>query len=517
MVTTTVRATYRTLALLLTCVALALGAAGVASAQEDEGGLIDTLTDIATKPCDTAGQLIEDAGAGMLAGKVLEHGCRGTPVGAVETGQDVAEAGAGAAGEVAESAVGGVFDKIVQNAASSFGQMVIWSATLWMKFPTTSITQESLFARLQENTMWIQVVLLTASLMIAGGRMALARSTASSLEEAENALKTGARSVLAATLLSGVVITGGKAGDALAQWFVDEAMNNGDPLPILEKMTTVAAMTGPAGIHQGSMAILLLSILGILTSLIQVVFIVVRNMLLVLVVAFVPLAAASSGATVGRQSYDKLVGFIVALLLFKPVAALVLAIALWTGQSEDTGEQFIGLMLLVLGVLVLPTLIKLIVPAVSAAGMGPSALAVGGAAAAVGAKAGMAVASGGASAAGGAGAAGGGAGAGGMGSAPGPNAGSGSQPSSPPSFGGAAGGIGGGGGGMGSGGGGGTQGGENRGGGQPGGFGGAAVGGAGGSENRGGGNGPVAGEGNTFTGHVNPTPERGIGRHEVDQ
>ncbi len=505
----------RLLVVLLSGLVVLVLSAGLATAQEESeggGGVCGAVADVV------------DEGGGLLNG-VAEAGCDAAlsvlPGGmAGQAGGAAVEAAVGAGGELA----GSMFEKIVNSAANSFANAIIWSSTLWMDFPTATFTQEDLFSEIQANTMWLQIVLLTVSLMIAAGRLAMARSMASSYEEAENAIRTGAKSVLAATLLSGVVIAGGRAGDALANWFVDEASRGNDPIPILENVATAGVIMGAPGMKDSAMLVLVLSVLGILTSLIQILFIILRNMLLIVVVAVVPLAAAASGTQIGKQSYDKLVGFIVALLLFKPVAALVLAVALWTGQSDDPTLQFIGLLLLVLSVLVLPTLMKLVVPAVSAAGMGPSTLAVAAGGAALAGKAGAMIATGGASAAAGGGA-GAGASAGGMGGGMGggaaPTAGRAPTPPSSGGGGGAAGGAGGAGGG-GGGGGGGARGGQNSGGAASGAMVGAAAGPAGGQQGgapSGGasGGGPVAGSGGTFEGHVNPTPERGIGRHEVDQ
>lgn len=515
----------RALVLVLTAVLLSLGG-GTAAAQTSTpesatpsaptmlgGGckdLVDTVTGGAT------------SGNGLL-GAAAQVGCTAvsaTPVGAAVNGAGAAtEAGKGALNDMADSA----FGKIVDSAARSFSKAVIFSVELWLKFPTTAVTTESLFSRIQDNTMWIQVVLLTVSVMVVAGRLAMARSVAGSLEEGENALRSGAKVVAASTLMAAVVIAAGRAGDEFSVWIVKDAAGTDNPLPVMEKFTTASVVTG-RGFADAAVLVLILSILGILTSLIQIVFIIIRNMLLIVVVAVLPMSAAASGMSIGRQSYDKMVGFIVALLLFKPIAALIIAVALWTGQSDDEMQQFIGLMLLVLSVLVLPSLMKLIVPAVSAAGMGPSTLAVGAGAVAVGAKAGAMIATGGA--AGAAGSVGGAAGAGGAVTTGG---GGGPAAPTPPSPGGGTGGGGNVGGGAA---------GAQFGGGSSGvGTGGAPEGAARGSfagQGVGPGAGPVggspasggtAGPSSTGTGHsdqfyeahVNPTPERGLSRHEVEQ
>ena len=53
----------------------------------------------------------------------------------------------------------------------------------------------------------------------------------------------------------------------------------------------------------------------------------VRQAMLIVVVAVLPVAAAAGGTQVGQQSYHKLTAWIIAFLLFKPVAALAYGIA----------------------------------------------------------------------------------------------------------------------------------------------------------------------------------------------
>lgn len=101
--------------------------------------------------------------------------------------------------------------------------------------------------------------------------------------------------------------------------------------------------------------------------LISKVFCYLRAGLLPIMVGVAPVWAAMSWMETGRQAFGKVMGWLFAFLLYKPVAALVMATgsAIMVTATDGDDSQAITLMLTVSVIVLLPAMIKLIVPAVA--------------------------------------------------------------------------------------------------------------------------------------------------------
>lgn len=112
---------------------------------------------------------------------------------------------------------------------------------------------------------------------------------------------------------------------------------------------------------------LVLTIVMWLCNLISKVFCYLRAGLLPIMVGVAPMWAAMSWMETGRQAFGKVMGWLFAFLLYKPVAALVMAagcsIMVTAGSGDDS--QAITLMITISVIVLLPAMIRLIVPAVA--------------------------------------------------------------------------------------------------------------------------------------------------------
>lgn len=112
---------------------------------------------------------------------------------------------------------------------------------------------------------------------------------------------------------------------------------------------------------------LVLTIVMWFCNLISKVFCYLRAGLLPIMVGVAPMWAAMSWTETGRQAFGKVMGWLFAFLLYKPVAALVMAagcsIMVTAGAGDDS--QAITLMLTISVIVLLPAMIRLIVPAVA--------------------------------------------------------------------------------------------------------------------------------------------------------
>ncbi|RBL98919.1 hypothetical protein C1H84_16920 [Glutamicibacter soli] len=227
-----------------------------------------------------------------------------------------------------------------------------------------------------------------------------------------------------------------KASDEFSRWIVERS--TGGDVDLTQMLTSGTALLASPG------TAFLLFILLLLGAVINLLFMYFRDVMFLILSAFIVVLAAGSGSEQGRQAWRKANGWLVALLLFKPVAAGIysLGFRMLVQGSAPEGEEatvteamhstLIALLILLLAALALPALIKFIVPAAGVgagafsggaalgagvtlaagaavlAGTGGAAAAAGGAGAAAGSGSGAAAAGGGSTAAG---AAGGGAGA----------------------------------------------------------------------------------------------------------
>ncbi|MEV0768662.1 hypothetical protein [Nocardia salmonicida] len=279
--------------------------------------------------------------------------------------------------------IGGIADDLIESLVTALRLVMAW----WTSFPSPELTTSQgqpapVLAQIREYTSGLQVVLLTAGIIFAAARLALAKRGAAAGEAQESFLML-ARATFGAMTFGALITAATTAGDEFASWVVFDAARG-------DLDTAVSRIADPriTG-NLGSGILLVLSVLGLISFLVQLVMLVVRQALLVVVVAVIPMAAAASGTGPGSQAYKRLVAWSLAFVLWKPVGALVYAIAFTvTGSGDEPDPQMIllGVILMVMSVIVLPALIRLIAPAVSTLGGG------GGAASALaGASAGIAM------------------------------------------------------------------------------------------------------------------------------
>ncbi len=289
------------------------------------------------------------------------------------------------------------FGSMVDSLLHGLGQALMVALVWWTRIPNSKLLdQQDLWQHISAYTSDLQVYLLAASVMVGTVRIAIARHHAHAEESAEMG-RVLARSVFAVWTAGGVVFAAARAGDAFSDWVISGA-THGDAKAMTEFLVDTSSYTAfSPGL------ILIIAIVGMLGALAMAVMAILRQALLVVAMSLLPLAAAGSGLGSGKQAHDRLWSWVVAFLLWKPVAALVYLVAFTTIDTtpamnpaapldpDQAQHRLIGLVLLCCAVFVLPALMRLVAPIVSAAGSGGSGAAAAGAVIAAGA----AVASGG--------------------------------------------------------------------------------------------------------------------------
>lgn len=320
---------------------------------------------------------------------------------------------ADAASNVVDAGTGAIKDGINDAAAGAVEKTALWignAGVAVLKFAlgwwitSTEMdgdTFQTTVATVNDYTFYIQVAALSLSLILLGGRLALARSGAIR-DTSEEGLKQMARAALLAGGAATLIVLGTELSDQISSWFMDSAVGS-DPSRLAEAMVTIQLYAGPAGVG----LLFLIGIIGMLGGLMMAFLMLLRTGILVLMAAALPIAGAAGGTKVGSQAYEKMLAWTIAFLLVKPVGAFVIGVsailfleATPTITDPENGDGFMalsGVITLCAAALVLPALMRLIVPNVGALGGGGSGMAAAAGAAAVGAKVGGMIATGGAS------------------------------------------------------------------------------------------------------------------------
>ncbi|MFC0247005.1 MULTISPECIES: hypothetical protein [Citricoccus] len=240
--------------------------------------------------------------------------------------------------------------------------------TWWMEVPPPNLDSVGLNL-LQQDLSWFVVIFAMIGFFFGLIRLVMTEDVRSN---AVNLAKPLFNLVLATGVYMAAVPILLTAGDETARWLLDRSTDGDSSMEMLIPAT--GAMASNYGV---AFVVYLLMLLG---SGVNFMFMIFRNLMLVILVAFIAVLAAASGTEGGNQAWRKANGWLIALLLFKPVAAGIYALGFRMmiddtdlSQTSDLGAGLVsaltGLLVLVLAAFALPGLIKFIVPA-AAAGSG---------------------------------------------------------------------------------------------------------------------------------------------------
>lgn len=269
------------------------------------------------------------------------------------------DSGGGITGRAADS----VIDRFSQAAMLAAGELLKMLLGWWLLIPSPALQDTAgLYEKVNGYTRDLQLVLLTASLMMVALRISLARR---GMIEGTVYETTGSfiKIILASAVWVPLIMMLMHAGDVFSAQIIGEGAQDAIEEFIAASVTTKGFLP------------LIVAVFSIITGLIQMVLLFVRAALLILVAAIIPLAAAAGGTMMGRETYQRLQSWTIALLLFKPAGSIVYFIALEALDNASTLSGLVaGLMLFGMAVLTLPALLKLIAPATDSIGTGPSGM-----------------------------------------------------------------------------------------------------------------------------------------------
>ncbi len=287
------------------------------------------------------------------------------------------------AGNIAAGAVNDAITNLAKSIMEGMSQMVTTLSTFWVSMPTVNLasadgtTPSPVVSAVNSELLPWTLVLAVLAVILGGIRMIW--------EQRGAPLKDLLRSLLTLTLVSGlglgVISILVIAADAFSAAIIDRSTDGkgfADAMSIL-------VMTGQTGV--GVFILIILGLIGLIASLVQIVLMVVRSGMLVILAGILPTTAAFTNTEMGKQWFQKAVGWTIAFILYKPAAAIVYSVAFLL-MGHNSGKDGLigsitGFTLMVVALFALPALMRFVTPMVGAVASGGGA----GAGAAVGAMA----------------------------------------------------------------------------------------------------------------------------------
>lgn len=272
--------------------------------------------------------------------------------------------------------------KFVKSVMEGNTEALTATMTFWMDFSTTSVDISGNTQGVKNIVMGVSGMALIASFIYGGYRIASSRR--GGLQEGvtelnDNMLRWLIFSIAVPAMVPGAMVASDALADAIMEQF-------GNP-------ETIINLGGIEDEVYGPIVTLILSFIVLAGSLVQMLALVTRVLLAPIAAGLTPLFAALSFSSAGRQGLNHLVAFLISIIAFKPVSALLYAVVLWnvSGTEEINGTQMIinALMIGIAGFSA-PALVRAVVPAVAQAGGGGAAPMLAGATGAAGAGLAMA-------------------------------------------------------------------------------------------------------------------------------
>lgn len=265
----------------------------------------------------------------------------------------------------------GFINSLFHGVTDSLGGLAKSLGSFWVNTPSIPLTgKDNAVYFIRESTSWYVAALLVVSILIAAGQMMWTRKGQPLTDLLASLLKfaiMNAASVTGVTLLL-------RSGDEFSAWIIGRSTDEG-----FEK--ALSTLIGPevfkSGITMGiAIFAIVMGIIAIIVAVIQIGLLIVRSAMALILVGTLPLAFSATNTSWGKQWSQKHVSWLIAFILYKPVASLVYAAAFKVFGSAgkidgDDGQRmtyFIsGLVLMIAALFALPAMMRLIVPAVGAA------------------------------------------------------------------------------------------------------------------------------------------------------
>ena len=275
-------------------------------------------------------------------------------------------------------------DQLATKAMQNVADAVRLVTTGWTRIPSGALLSgDGAISGLRYYTSWFVGVLAVGALIFAGARIVYEGKG----QEALNLVRRMGVLVLSSAASLTALQLLASAGDAYSNWILDQAAT--------PYFGASAAALGTALITSlqglGAIVEIFLAFALIAALISQLLMMLARVGVLALLAGLLPVAAAAALSRTGEQMLKRYGAWMVAFMLYKPVAATIFATAYWLMQpslgdpKRNAWSLLVGLALMGAAVFALPALLRLVQPVVGAAvdashgGSGVALAAAGGA------------------------------------------------------------------------------------------------------------------------------------------
>lgn len=308
-----------------------------------------------------------------------------------------------------------IIDLILDPVTKSITFAMVELGTFWVGVPTDAVQESDSPSRwLQDELSMVTVAVATVSVIIAGAKMAITAKGESAKDVLRSLLTLTIVMLLSLTILGLLIQVGDKFSECMIASSVTDGIGQKSPEevrlsdlsePELDgwkcdiddetrrdfgmSMLAALGMTGPTAVL-GPLMIVIIGLWALIASIFQLIMMIIRNGMLVVLIGVLPLAASATNTETGRMWFKRCVSWLVAFLLYKPIAALVYAAALKlllssataATSSQSAADEATAMkngitaaVMMTLAIIALPALMKFTAPLVAATAGGAGMMA----------------------------------------------------------------------------------------------------------------------------------------------
>ncbi|WBQ05597.1 hypothetical protein [Kribbella sp. CA-293567] len=265
-------------------------------------------------------------------------------------------------GEAVTSAIGGffslIFDAIKAMVIAAVEAVIKAVGFLWIEIDSPNVQDHRTITFVHDHTQYILVVAASIAVIAGGMKMAISQRG----EPLRDIMKSLITMAMVSAGLTGFIALLIQASDQFSAWILDRALgadDNAFAKKLVEKVTDPLKDGGV-----GLALVILVGILMVITALIQLALMIIRYAMLILLVGVLPLTASATNTEMGAMWFKRAIAWLVAFVIYKPVAALIYATAikLMSSPTDATFKVITGVTMMVMGVVALPALLRFVSP-----------------------------------------------------------------------------------------------------------------------------------------------------------
>jgi hypothetical protein len=274
-------------------------------------------------------------------------------------------------GKAVNVALGGffglIFDAIKALVIEAVVAVVKAVGFLWVDIQSPDLQGNETIGFVSGHTKYILV--FAASIAVIAGAIKMAVSQRG--EPLRDILKSLITMALVSAGITGFTAVLIEASDSFSGWIIRQAL--GPDKSFQDSLTE--KLTDPLKGRIGLALVVLVGILMVISGLIQLVLMIIRYGMLILLVGVVPLTASATNTEMGMMWFKRSLGWRAGFIIYKPVAALIYATALYlmsTPTSKDatpgtsqTLKIIMGVTMMIVAVVALPAILRFVSPRTS--------------------------------------------------------------------------------------------------------------------------------------------------------